>query len=149
MSIHSVRISAHVNDTTIINMNFKISTNEKFTVITVNTDVLSDNLTAEFQKITNKCLQQDMKNVIVKLAKVTSVEEKAAGQLVDLQEEFQQENASFVVCDIQPQVKSTLEEWNILDTINYAPTESEAWDIVQMEELERELMKDMDLDDAP
>jgi hypothetical protein len=27
----------------------------------------------------------------------------------------------------------------MLETLNYTPTESEAWDIVQMEEIEREL----------
>ena len=31
--------------------------------------------------------------------------------------------------------------------MNITPTESEAWDIVQMEEIERELLGDFDRDD--
>ena len=34
------------------------------------------------------------------------------------------------------------EKYQLLETMNITPTESEAWDIVQMEEIERELMDD-------
>ena len=33
-----------------------------------------------------------------------------------------------------------LDSVNVLEIMNATPTESEAWDIVQMEEIERELM---------
>jgi hypothetical protein len=36
-------------------------------------------------------------------------------------------------------IKESLAAWGILDVLNTTPTESEAWDIVQMEEIEREL----------
>ena len=36
-------------------------------------------------------------------------------------------------------IKENLIAWGILDDLNTTPTESEAWDIVQMEEIEREL----------
>jgi hypothetical protein len=42
-------------------------------------------------------------------------------------------------------VEEKLEELELLDLMNITPTESEAWDIVQMEEIERELMDNEDL----
>jgi hypothetical protein len=41
---------------------------------------------------------------------------------------------------MQPGVKALFKEEGLLDLINHTPTESEAWDIVQMEEIERELL---------
>ena len=38
------------------------------------------------------------------------------------------------------------EENDWLDTMNITPTESEAWDIVQMEEIERELLDSDDME---
>jgi hypothetical protein len=35
-----------------------------------------------------------------------------------------------------------LEELDLAETMNITPSESEAWDIVQMEEIERELFED-------
>ena len=54
------------------------------------------------------------------------------------------QKCSFVLCGLSPNVKATLTLKNLLEKINHTPTESEAWDIVQMEEIEREL--DMDFE---
>ena len=45
---------------------------------------------------------------------------------------------------MQPAVEQKLEELELLEEMNITPTETEAWDIVQMEEIERELMDDTD-----
>jgi hypothetical protein len=37
-----------------------------------------------------------------------------------------------------------LEQSELADCLNTTPTESEAWDIVQMEEIERDMMNDFD-----
>ena len=37
-----------------------------------------------------------------------------------------------------------LDAAELLEIMNVTPTESEAWDIVQMEEIERELLSDFD-----
>jgi hypothetical protein len=42
-------------------------------------------------------------------------------------------------------VEKSLEDNGLMEMMNVTPTESEAWDIVQMEELERELLNDADL----
>jgi hypothetical protein len=42
------------------------------------------------------------------------------------------------VCEILPELKNILDNSGLLEQLNYTPTESEAMDIVQMEEIERE-----------
>src|SRR5689334_22213394 len=127
-------------------MIFKIDTKEKFTVITPTSETLSDNLTAELIQTATNYLQKDIKNIVLNLGQVKSIDEDAATHLVKLEQTFYENNASFVICEIQPGVIEQLEEFELLELMNVTPTESEAGDIVQMEEIERELMEN---DKAP
>ena len=125
-------------------MNFKIDTKEKFTVITPLQFHLSDNLTAELNQTATNCLQTDIKNVVLNMKEVVSLDEAAATNLKSLQQSFYESNTSFVICEMQPAVSEKLEQLELLEIMNITPTESEAWDIVQMEEIERELMNGFD-----
>ncbi|QEC67182.1 STAS domain-containing protein [Panacibacter ginsenosidivorans] len=125
-------------------MNFKIDTKEKFTVITPLQFHLSDNLTAELNQTATNCLQTDIKNVVLNMKEVVSLDEAAATNLMTLQQSFYESNTSFVICEMQPAVSEKLEQMELLEIMNITPTESEAWDIVQMEEIERELMDGFD-----
>lgn len=122
-------------------MIFKIDTKEKFTVITPMIETLSDNLTAELIQTATNYLQKDIKNMVLNLGQVQSLDEDAATHLVKLEQTFYENNASFVICEIQQKVTEQLEKFNLLELVNVTPTESEAGDIVQMEEIERELME--------
>lgn len=126
-------------------MIFKIDTKEKFTVITPMSETLSDNLTAELVQTATNYLQKDIKNMVLNLGQVQSIDEDAATRLVKLEQTFYENNASFVICEIHAGVAQQLEKFNLLELINITPTESEAGDIVQMEEIERELMENDDL----
>jgi len=121
-------------------MIFKIDTKEKFTVITPMSETLSANLTAELIQTATNFLQKDIKNIILNLGQVKFIDEDTATYLVKLEQTFYENNASFVICEIQPKVAGQLERFNLLGAVNSTPTESEAGDIVQMEEIERELM---------
>jgi anti-anti-sigma factor len=121
-------------------MNFKIDTKEKFTVITPLSENLSDKLTEELVQIATEQLKKDTRNVVVNLKNVFSLNESAATLFIKLEQTFYENNASFVICELQPSVETELEKNELLDALNITPTESEAWDIVQMEEIERELM---------
>ena len=128
-------------------MKFKIDTKEKFTVITPIGENLSDNLTAELIQTATGFLQKDMRNVVLNLKNVFSISESAATHFVKLEQTFHENNASFVICEVQPSVQKQLDEFNF-EFRNITPTESEAWDIVQMEEIERELMSDEGFDNS-
>jgi hypothetical protein len=45
-----------------------------------------------------------------------------------------------VFCNLADDVSDFLDENDLLEILNITPTESEAWDIVQMEEIEREFL---------
>ena len=121
-------------------MELKIDTKEKFTVITPNSQVLTANIAAELEATCRKILENPVKNLILNLSNTTQITEGVAEQLIALQTTFYENSASFVVCSIQEPVEAQLESLELLELINATPTESEAWDIVQMEEIERELL---------
>lgn len=123
-------------------MNVKTDTKEKFHAITVNDTRLSASMTDDIAECLLPYLQNDVKNLVLILRNVTELDTSAAEKLVRIQQQFYENSASFVICELQQQVEDFLDENNLLEMMNVTPTESEAWDIVQMEEIERELMDD-------
>ncbi|KYP16043.1 STAS domain-containing protein [Flavihumibacter sp. CACIAM 22H1] len=123
-------------------MQVKIDTKEKFHVITILEPKLTANMTAEIHSGLSNYLQNDVKNVVLNLNQVEAVEMPAMETLIKVQQSYYENNASFVVCEIQPAVEQYLDEQQLLEILSATPTESEAWDIVQMEEIERELLDD-------
>lgn len=123
-------------------MTVKIDTKEKFHVLTPMETALSENMTEEFRQLLLDCLKKEVKNVVLNLGSVTLLDEKIAETILNCQQEFYEQQYSFVICEMKPEVEQFFDENEMLDLINYTPTESEAWDIVQMEEIERELFGD-------
>ena len=123
-------------------MEIKISTKEKFTVITPITPQITDTNAEEISISCLNCLNSEIKNVVLNLQSVTAIDNEAAKTIANLQQQFYETNASFVICEIKPQVEQSFETLELLEFLNTTPTESEAWDIVQIEEIERELMDD-------
>jgi anti-anti-sigma regulatory factor len=122
-------------------MNFKIDTREKFTIITPVSDFSSDNLTAEFKELINSHLQHKT-NLVINLKNVVNTNEQSIEELAALQQGFYEQNVSFVICEVQPAVTALINKLELDDVMNITPTETEAWDMVQMEEVERELLGD-------
>lgn len=122
-------------------MNFKIDTREKFTIITPVSDIYSDNLTAEFKELLNSYLQHKT-NLVISLKNVVNIKENSVNEMAALQQEFYEQHISFVLCEVQSNVFSLIKELELDDVMNITPTETEAWDMVQMEEIERELLGD-------
>jgi anti-anti-sigma factor len=121
-------------------MNVKIDTKERFTVITPQEAHLSVNMTEELNHLLLGYLQKDIPHLVFNMHPVQSVDETVAKDLARTQQQFYENNCSFVICSLQPGVEKLLHENELLETMNVTPSESEAWDIVQMEEIERELL---------
>lgn len=133
-------------------MQFKIDTKERFQVVTILENFLSATMAEELSNHLTPYLQNGGEigndlpshptNMVLVLKEVTQLEKEAAETLAALQQHYYDHNASFVICHLQPSVENQLDELGLLEVMNITPTESEAWDIVQMEEIERELLGD-------
>jgi anti-anti-sigma factor len=123
-------------------MNVKSNTKEKFHVITINEPSIAANMTEELEKCLLNYLKGDVKSVILNCEDIQIIDDAAAESLVKIQQTFYEQNASFVICGLKPAVEAALDKTGLLEIMNITPTESEAWDIIQMEEIERELMDD-------
>jgi anti-anti-sigma factor len=117
-------------------MNVKIDTKEKMHVITIHEPDLAANMTEKMDKVFTPLLDENVKNAIINMEDIKMLDNAAAMHILSLQHLFYEHGASFVVCNMQPQVKKVFADEDLLDHLN---TESEALDIVQMEELEREM----------
>ncbi|WP_026769817.1 STAS domain-containing protein [Asinibacterium sp. OR53] len=126
-------------------MEVKIDTKEKFTVVTPIPAELTANIAAEIREKSLEKLEGPVKNIVLNLRQVSSIHTSDASFLANLQQEFYEKNASFVICCLQEPIEAVFADADLLDTMNITPTESEAWDIVQMEEIERELLSDDDI----
>ena len=123
-------------------MNVKIDTKERFTVITPGEAHLSVNMTEELNQLLLSYLQKDMPHIILKMDAVQLVDEQMAENIAQVQQQFYENNSSFVICNLQKEVEQLLEDKELLEFMNITPSESEAWDMVQMEEIEREFLRD-------
>ena len=121
-------------------MEVKTSTKEKFHVIAVAAPHLSALMAEELCNSLQQHLQDTVRNVVVNLKDVKSLDEEAAECLVKSQQSFYEKGASFVICELNPEVEQFFDEKDLLELMNVTPTESEAGDIIQMEEIERELL---------
>ena len=121
-------------------MKVKIDTKEKFHVITLISADSPASMTEELNNCLLPFLQSDVKNLVLNLKGLQLLDTSAAENLVKVQQKFYEQNSSFVICELQQPVEEFLEQHGLIEVMNFTPTESEAADIVQMEEIERELM---------
>ncbi len=128
-------------------MNVKIDTKEKFNVITTFEKEIAANMTDELQHLLQVCLKKAIPHLVLKMGAVEILSPEAAQIIAGMQQAFYEQHHSFVVCELQTPVEKMLDEMELLEFMNVTPTESEAWDIVQMEEIERELMNDFEEDE--
>ena len=126
-------------------MQVKIDTRERFHVITIAETALAANMTADLEKCLLPLLENEVRNVVLVLKDIQNVNNAAAESLVKIQQSFYDSGYSFVICELTPEVEKSLETSNLLELMNVVPTVSEAGDIVQMEEVERELLNGEDL----
>ena len=125
-------------------MNVKIDTKEKFSVITPVDKLLTANMTEELSNLLHQHLTSSNPHLVINMFNVEEADEELLIKLAGLQQHFYEQHISFVFCELKETVSAKLDELELLETMNVTPTESEAWDIVQMEEIERELLNDFD-----
>jgi anti-anti-sigma regulatory factor len=126
-------------------MKVKIDTKEKFHVITPLEAYIPANLTENMRNMMHGFLEKECKNVVFNAENVEKMDDIVADCIAAVQQVFYDQNASFVICCLRPALENMLEDKGYLEFMNVTPSQSEAWDIVQMEEIEREIFGE----DAP
>lgn len=121
-------------------MQVKTDTKEKFHVVTLPRPSLSATMTDELAGCLLPYLQNDIKNLVVIFKDIQDIDIAAAEKLVYIQQRFYENSASFVICELRKEVEEFLDQNELLEMMNVTPTQSEAWDIVQMEEIDREMI---------
>ncbi len=129
-------------------MQHKIDTKEKFHVITPEISFLSEIMADELIQTLRKQSQITPGNIIVNAKHIAQTNVAALQYLVELRTELYDSNKSFVFCCATAAVMAIINENELQDALNVTPTESEAWDIVQMDEIEREFFTDENNIDA-
>jgi anti-anti-sigma factor len=127
-------------------MNYKIATKEKFTVLSLLDHSLSSNLVPELNDLIQKLGSNSPKNLVVNLSEVKHWELSIMALFAQHQEVFYDNNTSFVLCCLSDDLQNALDLTDYSEIMNLTPTETEAWDIVQMEEIERELLDSDDME---
>ena len=127
-------------------MQYKIEPKEKFTVIKILDTNLSSNLVPELSKLTQEIMGKPQKSLVMDLSAAISWDLAVIEFMGQSQQAFYDNNASFVICCLSDGLQQQLDATDYAEMLNMTPTESEAWDIVQMEEIERELLDSDDME---
>lgn len=127
-------------------MLIKTDTKEKFRVLRIQEDIITENLSAEFHAILNEQCATPPYNFILDFSHVRQLADATISLLTQVYCQCLENGISMVIFGVQDEVMLTLRKKEADDLLNITPTESEAWDMVQMEEIERELMRDNDLE---
>ena len=127
-------------------MKLKIDTKENFTVLTPEESFISANMTEDIESMCGNASHK-IPHIVVNMKMVEIIDEQAAEKFSQIQKQFYEQNKSMVICELQKEVKKVFVKLELIDFMNITPTESEAWDILQMEEIERELLNDFYAED--
>ena len=127
-----------------LTMNVKIDTKEIFYVISITEEKLTANMAVELIKLVTEKQKEANKSIILDFTALEEIDKDAIDLLVKWHEKIYQDKKSLVIFGLSNPVKSALDEAGLLELVNHTPTESEAWDIVQMEEIVRELDTDFE-----
>ena len=127
-------------------MQYKTDLKEKFTVVTFLDASLTSNSVPEINELTQKILSQSPKNLVLNCGQVKQWDASIIEVLGNAQQQFYDNNASFVICALSDTLQNSIDNSEYAEMMNLTPTETEAWDIVQMEEIERELLDSDDME---
>lgn len=127
-------------------MQYKTELKEKFTVITFLDTILTSKMVPEMNETVLRLLSQSPRNLILNFGQVKQWDEHFIEAIAHAQQQFYDNNASFVICALSNVLQNLLDATHYAEMMNMTPTETEAWDIVQMEEIERELLDSDDME---
>ena len=100
-------------------MQVKTDTKERFHAITLPGPTLSATMTEELGECLMPYLQNDVKNLVLKLKDIETIDIAAAEKLVYIQQKFYENGASFVICELNKPVEEFLDRNELLEMISF------------------------------
>lgn len=125
-------------------MEFKFDTKNTYTVITPLADVLDVNLTANLLSEITVFNSEGANNFIIDMQSCTTADNTSLMNLAELHDWCYENGRSLVFTGLQPDVMHLIQQNDMTETLNIAPTMIEAVDIISMEILERDLFGEED-----
>ncbi|MET7001360.1 STAS domain-containing protein [Chitinophaga defluvii] len=122
-------------------MKFKIDTKEKIVVFTPQETVLDANLSDAFVEIITHLKELKERNLILDMQLVKEMSPETVKAILTVYQRLYDNSHSCAITHLNSSLTQILKEAGD-DMLNIAPTLSEAIDLIMMEELERELMRD-------
>lgn len=119
-------------------MQFKIDTKEKIVLLRLEETELNAILADELKNVLSGIAELEEKNLVLDLRSLQSVDEKGMEAIFAVYNRQYERGLSAAVAHLNPALTATLSE-KYPEMLNVVPTESEAIDMVMMEDLEREL----------
>ena len=126
-------------------MKYNIDTKENFDIITPINDLFDQNLAEEIQQFLSASILKK-RSAIIDFSSIQSIENNLNQIIIDWHHKMYDSNLSFALCEMNDEVKKSMQENDESDILNITPKQIEAIDIVAMEGLERELLGDEDFD---
>jgi anti-anti-sigma regulatory factor len=126
-------------------MKYNIDTKENFDIITPINDLFDQNLAEEIQQFLSASILKN-RSAIIDFSSIQSIENNLNQIIIDWHHKMYDSNLSFALCEMNDEVKKSMQENDESDILNITPKQIEAIDIVAMEGLERELLGDEDFD---
>jgi anti-anti-sigma regulatory factor len=126
-------------------MKYNIDTKENFDIITPINDLFDQNLAEEIQQFLSASILKN-RSAIIDFSSIQSIENNLNQIIIDWHHKMYDSNLSFALCEMNDEVKKSMQENDEFDILNITPKQIEAIDIVAMEGLERELLGDEDFD---
>ena len=126
-------------------MNVKIDTKEKFTAVIPKLTKITAIMAEELETVLHNILKDSDKHVVINFENVASIDKVASLTIAKMQQLYYDNKRSYVLCNVNNYILDSFRDWEIYSILNITPTESEAWDMIHMEEIERELLDDENL----
>ena len=126
-------------------MKYNIDTKENFDIITPINDLFNQDLAEEIQQFLSASILKN-RSAIIDFSSIQSIENNLNQTIIDWHHKMYDSNLSFALCEMNDEVKKSMQENDEFDILNITPKQIEAIDIVAMEGLERELLGDEDFD---
>lgn len=123
-------------------MQFKIDTKNNYTLIVPETTEIDEKMAEDLRQKINDLLIKGDYNFIVDLSNCINCNLSAGNKLLELHESIYSNGRSLIFTNLQNDVHQSMkkEQWHL--SLNLAPTLIEAIDIMKMENIERDLLKE-------